>query len=127
MFLGTLSATKRFTLVAIINLVLDASLTLLLIHRGIDPFTSRALALPLALMMSWRINRALIWAIHRCEPPQENIQYAPIVICLMALNMGLYTLFLIGLPVLIAVSFATVLTSFIAIWGHWRIRTNLVV
>lgn len=127
MFLGTLSATKRFALVAVINLVLDASLTLLLIHRGIDPFTSRALALPLALMMSWRINRALYWAIHRGEPPQESIQYAPIVICLMALNMGLYTLFVIGLPVIIAVVLASALTSFTAIWGHWRIRTNLVV
>ena len=127
MFRESFTATKRFALVAIINLLLDASLTLLLMHRGIDPFTSRAFAIPLALMMSWRINRALFWAVHRCEPPQESIQYTPIVICLVGLNMGLYALFIVGLPVIIALFFAALFTSLLALWGQWRIRSYLAV
>ncbi|MEO1303533.1 MAG: hypothetical protein AAFV37_01065 [Pseudomonadota bacterium] len=127
MSLDGLTLNKRFALVALMHLLMDVCLTLLLIHRGIDVFTARALAIALSLMVSWRINRALLLMTDSAAPARDDIQYAPIIVVLAVVNFGLYALMLFGVSVLSAIVLASGLVTSIALWGNNRLQTSLVV
>ena len=49
----------RFACVGGLGFVVDTGLTLTLIDKGIDPYTSRVFAIAFAMITTWRLNRAL--------------------------------------------------------------------
>ncbi len=54
-----LKRLSRFAVVGGLGFVVDAGLTVTLIQVGLDPFSARLIAIALAMLVTWRLNRAL--------------------------------------------------------------------
>lgn len=96
----SLAQFGRFALVGGLGFVVDSGFTLLLIHRGIDPYTSRVFAIALAMMVTWRLNRALTFGTSGSDQATEGIRYFTVAILAAVLNYAIYAGLLIAFPAL---------------------------
>ena len=92
----SLSQLARFALVGILGFVVDAGMTLTLIHRGIDPFTARVLSIALAMMVTWRLHRALTFGASDSSQAREGFRYFTVAIIAAILNYAIYAGLLIA-------------------------------
>ena len=90
----------RFALVGGLGFIVDSCITLSLIHRGIDPFTARVFSIALAMMVTWRLNRALTFAASGSSQTSEGIRYVTVASILAVVNYGIYAGLLLALPAL---------------------------
>src|SRR6056297_567595 len=93
-----ISQLGRFALIGMIGFTLDACMTLALIHRGIDPFTARVFAIVLAMMVTWRLNRALTFGASPSSQASEGARYFSVALFAAAMNYGIYVGLLLVLP-----------------------------
>jgi len=114
---ASLSQLARFVLVGTLGFVVDAGITLTLIHRGIDPYTARVFAIALAMMVTWRLNRALTFDTSNSNQTREGFRYFSVALIAAALNYAIYAGLLIAVPsvaplvaLMIAIATVTVLS-----------------
>ena len=96
----SLSQFGRFAIVGGLGFVIDSCFTLALIHRGIDPYTARILSIALAMMVTWRLNRALTFETRGSDQASEGIRYFTVAIIAAVLNYAIYAGLLISIPAL---------------------------
>lgn len=96
----TLSQFGRFALVGGLGFVADSCFTLSLIHRGIDPYTARVFAIALAMMVTWRLNRALTFGLSGSSQASEGVRYFSVAIIAAVLNYAIYVGLLLLVPVI---------------------------
>ena len=109
----------RFICVGGTGFIVDTGLTLLLIHRGIDPYTSRIFGIMFAMVTTWRLNRALTFGASRTSQSSEGARYFLVATLAAVLSYVIYTMLLISIPgfspelaIVIAVG-ATTLASYL--------------
>ena len=109
----------RFALVGGLGFLVDIGITLLLIEQGMDAFVARVIAIALAMLTTWRLNRALTFGASATSQASEGIRYFTVAIYVAMLNYAIYAGVLIGMPsiptgfaIMIAVGFATVFSFF---------------
>ena len=123
--MNTAQASKfaRFAGVGGAGFVIDTGLTLLLIHRGIDPFTSRVFGILLAMITTWRLNRALTFGASRTSQASEGARYFIVAILAAILSYAIYTALLLSLadfPPALAIIIAVGTTTLISFFGYSR-------
>ena len=96
----SLTQFGRFAIVGGLGFVVDSCFTLALIHRGIDPYTARVFAIALAMMVTWRLNRALTFDTRGNDQAAEGIRYFTVAIIAAILNYAIYAGLLLTIPVL---------------------------
>ena len=96
----SLTQFGRFAIVGGLGFVVDSCFTLALIHRGIDPYTARVFAIALAMMVTWRLNRALTFDTRGTDQAAEGIRYFTVAIIAAILNYAIYAGLLLTIPVL---------------------------
>lgn len=96
----SLSQFGRFAIVGGLGFVIDSCFTLALIHRGIDPYTARIFSIALAMMVTWRLNRALTFETRGSDQASEGIRYFTVAIIAAVLNYAIYAGLLISIPAL---------------------------
>lgn len=118
----------RFIGVGGAGFIVDIGLTLLLIHRGIDPYTSRVFGILFAMAMTWRLNRALTFGASGTSQASEGARYFIVGILAAMTSYVIYAGLLIlfsgfppGLAVIIAVG-TTTLLSFLG-YSRFAFRT----
>lgn len=100
----------RFALVGGIGFIVDVGLTLGLIHQGADPYSSRILGLALAMLTTWRLNRALTFGASDTSQASEGVRYFVVAILTALLNYLIYAGLLLSISGMMPV-FAVVLAT----------------
>ncbi|MEM7327195.1 MAG: GtrA family protein [Pseudomonadota bacterium] len=110
-FLGQIG---RFAGVGLLGLIVDIGITLLLIRTGMDPLAARVLAIALAMLTTWRLNRALTFGASTTSQTSEGLRYFLIAMSVAVVNYAIYATLLLSIPtlspalaVMIAVGIAT--------------------
>lgn len=118
-----MSKFARFAGVGGTGFIVDTGLTLLLIHRGIDPFTARVFGIMFAMITTWRLNRALTFGASRTSQASEGARYFIVAILAAILSYAIYTILLIsisGFPPALAIVIAVGTTTLASFLGYSR-------
>ncbi|MCV0395187.1 MAG: GtrA family protein [Rhizobiaceae bacterium] len=110
----------RFGLVGGVGFVVDATLLALLIHvAGLGPFAARAVSASLAILATWRLNRALTFGPGPRRQAVEGVRYFGVGTASGLLNVIVYAAVLLVWPAvpplaaLVAASAAAMAASFL--------------
>ena len=120
---AAISKFARFAGVGGTGFVVDTGLTLLLIHRGIDPYTSRVFGIMFAMITTWRLNRALTFGASRTSQTSEGARYFIVAILAAMLSYAIYASLLImiaGFPPALAIVIAVGTTTLVSFFGYSR-------
>lgn len=120
---AALTKFARFAGVGGTGFIVDTGLTLLLIHRGIDPYTSRIFAIIFAMITTWRLNRALTFGASRTSQTSEGARYFIVAILAAILSYAIYASLLItftGFPPALAIVIAVGTTTLVSFFGYSR-------
>lgn len=120
---AAVSKFARFAGVGGTGFVVDTGLTLLLIHRGIDPYTSRVFGIMFAMITTWRLNRALTFGASRTSQTSEGARYFIVAILAAMLSYAIYASLLImfaGFPPALAIIIAVGTTTLVSFFGYSR-------
>ena len=120
---AALQKFARFACVGGLGFVVDTGLTLLLIHRGIDPYTSRVFAIIFAMITTWRLNRALTFGASRTSQTSEGARYFVVAILAAILSYAIYASLLMtiaGFPPALAIVIAVGTTTMASFLGYSR-------
>ncbi len=118
-----MNKSVRYVGVGGMGFVVDTGLTLLLIHRGIDPYTSRVFAIIFAMITTWRLNRALTFGASRTSQASEGARYFMIAILAAILSYAIYATLLLsftGFPPALAIVIAVGTTTLASFFGYSR-------
>lgn len=116
-----MAAFLRFVVVGGFGFAVDAGLTMLLIHAGLQPWQARAPALLAAMAFTWFANRHFTYQASKARPIIEAGRYATVA---LVMACGNYLLFLAtlkaGAPPLAALVVATACQTVISFWAYRR-------
>ena len=118
-----LARFSRFALVGGLGFIVDAGLTLSLIAWGVDPFSARVVAIGLAMLVTWRLNRAITFGQSGTSQRSEGLRYGSVALFAAALNYATYAALLLlvpGLWPLVAVAVATGTSMLVSYIGYSR-------
>lgn len=119
----TVQKLSRFGLVGGIGFVVDAGLTTTLIHAGLDPFSARVVAIAFAMLVTWRLNRAITFGASDTSQKSEGVRYFAVALAAAAVNYAAYAAFMLICPALmpaIAVALATGVSMVVSYLGFSR-------
>lgn len=119
----TVQKLSRFGLVGGIGFVVDAGLTTTLIHAGLDPFSARVIAIAFAMLVTWRLNRAITFGASDTSQKSEGVRYFAVALAAAAVNYAAYAGLMLTLPALIpaiAVALATGVSMVVSYLGFSR-------
>jgi len=118
-----MTKSVRYVGVGGAGFVVDTGLTLLLIHRGIDPYTSRVFAIIFAMIATWRLNRALTFGASRTSQASEGARYFVVAILAAIFSYAIYATLLLsfaGFPPALAIVIAVGTTTLASFFGYSR-------
>ena len=119
----TVQKLSRFGLVGGIGFVVDAGLTTTLIHAALDPFTARIVAIACAMLVTWRLNRAITFGASDTSQKSEGARYLAVALSAAAVNYTVYAALMLAFPALIpaiAVALATGVSMVVSYFGFSR-------
>jgi len=109
----------RFVLVGGLGFLVDFGITLLLIGFGVDAFIARVIAIPFAMLTTWRLNRAFTFGASNTSQTSEGMRYFAVATSVAIVNYAIYAGLLVAIPsippgfaIVIAVGFATILSYY---------------
>lgn len=106
----------RFVAVGGAGFAVDTG-TLALLHygAGFDPFSARAISTPLAMLATWRLNRAITFGASPARQWDEGARYMGVATAAAILNYAIYSAILlvsdrVAPPAAVAISTSIVMT-----------------
>lgn len=104
----------RFACVGTIGLIVDIGFTLAFINFDLNPLLARVFAIALAMLTTWRLNRALTFGASTTSQASEGLRYIAVAIGAALVNFAIYAGLITSFPslppavaVIIAVGLAT--------------------
>ncbi len=125
----TLKRLSRFGLVGGLGFIVDAGLTITLIKLGLSPFSSRLIAMALATLVTWRLNRAITFDRSNVNPTAEGLRYSVVALVAALANYSLFVVLVLTVPTILpvfAIASATGFSMLISYLGfaHFTFRTR---
>ncbi|MEO0551239.1 MAG: GtrA family protein [Pseudomonadota bacterium] len=111
---------SRFAIIGGLGYIVDAGLTVTLIHSDLNPFAARLIAIPVAMLVCWRLNRALTFGASGTSQKSEGARYALVAGVAAIVNYAVYSLIILGFPGVLAplaVAAATVVSMLVSFTG----------
>lgn len=109
----------RFAGVGTLGLIVDLGYTLAFIQFGFDALAARVVAIALAMLTTWRLNRALTFGASQTSQASEGARYLTVAVAVALVNYAIYAGLIVSVPtippalaVILAVGFATGLSFF---------------
>lgn len=121
---STLERLIRFALVGGTGFVVDAGLTMGLQVWGADIFSSRLIAIALAMFVTWRLNRAITFGASAGGQVREGALYVLVALAVAGVNYAIYVALMLlvpGMIALIAVAAATGVSMVLSYLGYSRL------
>jgi len=117
----------RFALVGVIGFLTDAGSLFALTKAGLDPFSARVISIALAMLTTWRLNRAMTFGASGRAEVSEGARYGAVALTVAGLNYVIYAGLLLAFDQLWPVA-ATAIASVIAMaasyFGYSRLVFN---
>lgn len=89
----------RFAFVGGAGFLVDAGVLAALHHgAGLDPFVARLVSVSLAVLTTWRLNRALTFGASSGSQMREGVRYGSVAALSAAMNYIVYALILMARP-----------------------------
>lgn len=114
----------RFLTFGGLGFVVDAG-TLVTLHDGfgVGPYSARCVAILLATLLTWRLNRALTFGASRHGQAGEGLRYAFVAAVAAGVNWLVYAgaVYLFGLPPLIALPLGVIAAMSVTFTGYDRL------
>ena len=113
----------RFGAVGGVGFIVDASMLWLLLRLGLNPFTARALSFPVAVFVTWILNRTWTFAVDPdASKTRELNRYVAVQLTGAAANYCAYSIVIshfahTGRVIFIALVFGSFVGMFINFWG----------
>ncbi len=114
---------SRFVIVGIAGFLVDAGLTATFIHSGLDPFTARLIAISTAMLVTWRLNRAITFGRSATSQQAEGLRYSMVAILAAIINYASYAVLVLVFPGIfpvLAVALATGTSMCFSYLGYSR-------
>ncbi|WP_084398587.1 GtrA family protein [Henriciella aquimarina] len=119
----------RFVMIGGLSFLVDAGLLVLMMKLGAGPFAARVVSIAVAMLVAWRLNRALTFGSSHDGQLREAGRYALVAGSVAALNYALYAGLLLAVPAcppVLATAMSTLLctgASFLG-YGKFAFRTG---
>ena len=116
-----LKRLSRFAVVGGLGFVVDAGLTVTLIQAGMDPFSARLIAIALAMLVTWRLNRALTFGASATSQKTEGLRYSAVAVTAATINYASYVALILIIPAImpvLAIALATGLSMSVSYLGY---------
>lgn len=114
----------RFSIVGGTGFLVDAGLLTILFHgAGLDPFSARIVSICVAVLTTWRLNRALTFGASGSSQASEGLRYASVAAATACLNYAVYCFALAlwrDMPPLFAAVAATLVAMTFSYLGYSR-------
>ncbi|MEO0983197.1 MAG: GtrA family protein [Pseudomonadota bacterium] len=113
----------KFGAVGVIGAVVDIGLLLGLIALGAAPLAGRALSLPAAMFVTWRLNRRFTFGASGRSAAQEGARYAAVAFTAAGVNYAVFAGLMLAWPGLepaLAVVAATLVSMWTSFIGYQR-------
>ncbi len=114
---------SRFVVVGIAGFIVDAGLTTTLIQFGLDPFTARLIAITTAMLVTWRLNRAITFGQSATSQKAEGLRYSVVATLAAIINYLSYAVLVLifpGIFPVFAVAIATGTSMCVSYIGYSR-------
>lgn len=116
-----MAAFLRFLVVGGGGFVVDAGLTLLMIHAGFAPWQARIPAIAAAMLCTWLANRHFTYGQSGHGRLVEAGRYALVAAVMACVNYLLFVgMVAVAVPPLPALVLATCLQTFVSFWAYRR-------
>jgi putative flippase GtrA len=97
--------------------VIDAGVTTLFVHLGVDRFSARVVGIAVAMVAAWLMHRRVTFDMHTARSWGEFLRFAAVALGANIVNFAAYSVLLLAFPALhyfaaivIATAVATVLS-----------------
>lgn len=97
-FFAVLPRPLRFLGVGGLGLITDLAVFTLVIAHGLNPLGARLISLPLATLVTWRLNRALTFDRSGRGAAEEAMRYAAVVTAAQAVSYGVFAVLVVAFP-----------------------------
>jgi putative flippase GtrA len=94
-FFAVLPRPLRFLGVGGLGLITDLALFTLVIAHGLNPLGARLISLPLATLVTWRLNRALSFDRSGRRTADEAMRYAAVAAAAQAVSYGVFAVLVV--------------------------------
>ena len=104
-----------------LGFVVDAGLTVTLIQADLDPFSARLIAIALAMLVTWRLNRAVTFGASNTSQKTEGVRYSAVALTAAAINYVSYAALILTIPAIMpvfAIAVATGLSMTVSYLGY---------
>lgn len=109
----------RFVSVGGAGFVIDFAVTLLLLRAGWPPWAARLVAIAVAMLITWSLNRGFTFG--ACAPLRSLLPYTAVTALAAGVNYVLFLLLLSrGLDALSSLVLATVVSMIVSFLGYRR-------
>jgi putative flippase GtrA len=78
--------------------IVDAGLVSALTGLGLDAFSARAVSITLAMVTTWRLNRALTFGASGAGSVREGGRYAAVALGVAGINYAVYSALMLAVP-----------------------------
>lgn len=113
----------RFALIGGIGFIVDAGGLLLMMQAELNAFLARVVSIALAMLVTWRLNRAITFGASHDGQLREGARYALVALGVAGLNYTIYAALLLAIPAcppLIATALSTGACMIISFAGYGR-------
>nr|WP_290750484.1 GtrA family protein [Henriciella sp.] len=120
---GLIAKFLRFAAVGGVGFLVDAGTLLLLISAGTGPFVARIVSIALAMLVTWRLNRAFTFGASTGSQTSEGARYVLVALGVAGLNYLIYAAILLLVPAcppVLATGIASVLSMLVSYAGYGR-------
>jgi putative flippase GtrA len=120
---STLRKFSRFIVIGGLGFVVDAGLLMLFLGLGGDPFISRIASILLAMLVTWRLNRAFTFGASDGSQLSEAGRYFSVAASVAVMNYAIYAgllLVLASLHPLLATAISTLICVLASFAGYGR-------
>lgn len=110
-----------FVLAGLLALSADGLVLGTLMHAGWHPLAARPLAIAIAMIVSWLVNRRITFAVPGRPSWREYTRFAAVAWSSQALNYVVFGVILIARPAaspLLALVFASIVAMFVSYFGY---------
>lgn len=103
--------------------LVDAGFTTAFVHYGLDAFSARLIAIAIAMLVAWRLNRAITFGASDTSQTSEGLRYFLVAIAAAMVNYTAYAALVLMWSALwpfLAVAISTCISMVVSFFGFSR-------
>jgi putative flippase GtrA len=105
--------------------VVDAGVTTLLVHFGLDRYVARLIGIGVAMLVAWLMHRRVTFAMDAAASWSEFVRFAAVAAGANALNFVIYSALLLAFPALWTLAAIFIATAIATVASYLGFRLGV--